>query len=302
MMKGPFLVGIVCALAAQVIFGFSLIFTRAITLTVTPMTLLSWRFIVALIIFKACILMRIIKIDIKGKPLKPLIALAFLNPFLHFVGETFGISNTSASEAAVFISIIPVATLILSSLLLKETPTKLKILGISFSVAGIIVIMSVRGLSAIFNPFGYIMLFMACVSYALYAIVVQKEESFTSAEKSYVMTAFGAFAFTMIAVVENGINSTLITFAMLPVTNFDFLVAILYLGIGSSVVAFLLYNTSIAKIGATRAVSFAGISTIVAIIAGVTILQESFTFLQGVGAALVISGVYMVNVIPKNNQ
>jgi len=293
--KRKYLVGIGFALACQFIFGFSLLFTRTATYLVSPMTLLSWRFIIAFAFYNICVLLRIIKVDFRGKSLRPLILIAIFHPFMYFVGETIGVSQTSASESGTMISTIPIVTLLCSIIVLKIIPTKLQAIGIAVTVFGVVIIVFSQGIDAVFNPFGYAMLLLATVSYSLYAVFAQKAEEFTGAEKTYIMIALGAISFTTIALIENALNGTLSTFAVLPFTNISFLVSVLYLGIGSSVGAFLFYNIAIDKIGATRTTSFSGISTIIAIVAGVFILQENFTFFQGIGAVLVIGGVYLTN-------
>ena len=299
MEKRKILIGIMCAVACQFIFGFSLIFTRAAMDLVSPMTLLSWRFIVAFAALSVCMIIGVIKVELRGKSLGPIIWIAVLFPFIYFVGETIGISLTSASESAAMLAVLPVSTLLCSVLLLKIMPTKLQVTGIVVTASGIAIVVLVQGLDAVFNPIGYAMLLLAIVTYSLYAVFVQKAETFTSAEKSYVMTALGAAVFTVIALVENGMRGTLTAFVLLPFTNVDFFITVLYLGIGSSAVAFLLYNSAIANIGAARVASFAGISSIVAVIAGVVILQERFTVFQGVGVVLVVGGAYLANVMPK---
>ncbi len=111
------------------------------------------------------------------------------------------------------------------------------------------------------------------------------------------MICFTAFAF-----VENGKSGKLMEFFTLPYTNFDFLIAILYTGIGASMLAFILYNSAIQYIGITRTASFVGISTIVAIMAGILILNEKFSLFQGIGSVLVIGGVYLANIIQKTES
>jgi len=288
-------IGTICTLACQFIFGFSLLFTRTATDLVSPMTLLSWRFIVAFVFFTLCVFLGVIKVKIAKPFLSLVLIVAVFYPFLYFVGETIGVGFTSASESGAMLAVIPIVTLICSIFLLKVMPTKSQILGICVSVMGIVVIVLVQGIDAVFSLPGYAMLLLAVISYALYAVFAQKAATFTSAEKSYVMTVLGAVVFTVIALVENGMKGTWAAFFMLPLENTGFLVAILYLGIGSSVGAFLLYNTAIANIGATRAVSFSGVSTIVSIMAGVVILRESFSLIQGIGAVLVVGGVYLAN-------
>ncbi|WP_245157046.1 DMT family transporter [Anaerovorax sp. IOR16] len=296
MEKKKVIIGIICVLICELLFGFSNIFTKRITNLISPVTLLSWRFILAFIVLNLCVCLRIIKLNIKGKSIKPLLMIAIFQPILYFIGETFGIQFTTASESGTFIACIPIVTLICSALILKEKPNKWQIIGISITAIGIMCIVLIKGMEASFHPIGYFMLFLGVLSYSLYAVFSQKAADFTDIDKTYVMIALGAVFFTLIALIENGRAGTINDFILLPITNIDFLVAILYLGIGSSVLAFLLYNIAISHMGTNKTASFAGISTIVAILAGVIILNEPFSFGQLIGTVLVIGGVYIANI------
>jgi len=300
--KNKILSGSLSAIFCEVLFGFSYLFTKRITDSISPMTLLSWRFIIAFLFFNICMLAGILKVDFKNKSISSLFLVGIFQPVLYFIGETIGINLTSASESGTIIACIPIITLLLSSLLLKEIPTKLQVTGVSISAIGIILIVLTKGAEVTFNPVGYIMLFLAVTSYSLYSVFSEKANQFTSTEKTYVMIAFGTVAFTGIAFVENLKSGTLKDFFILPFTNLNFLITVLYLGIGCSVLAFLLYNLAISYIGTNKSASFVGISTIVTVIAGIIILKEKFTIIQIVGTILVISGVYLANVIYISNK
>ncbi|EHE93737.1 Transporter, drug/metabolite exporter family, partial [Streptococcus thermophilus CNCM I-1630] len=49
---------------------------------------------------------------------------AILNPIIYFICETTGIRMTTASESGAFLACIPVVALIMSSLILKEWPSR----------------------------------------------------------------------------------------------------------------------------------------------------------------------------------
>jgi drug/metabolite transporter (DMT)-like permease len=106
--------------------------------------------------------------------------------------------------------------------------------------------------------------------------------------------------FTIIALAKNIKSGTLEEYLSLPFANFDFFIVVLYLSIGCSLLAFLLYNMAVELIGTTRAISFVGVSTIVTVMAGIIILKEKFSATQGDGTALVIGGVYLANKIPES--
>ena len=133
------LIGCLCALGCETLYGLSYIFTKQATELASPFALLGWRFLIAFIIMSAIVINGIIKIDLKNKNIRPLIMAAFFSPCIYFVAETIGISQTTASESGVFLACIPVVSLIASTLILKKRPTKLQIVGILVTLIGVII-------------------------------------------------------------------------------------------------------------------------------------------------------------------
>lgn len=295
MMKNKAIVGVLAVLVCEVLFGFSYLFTKSITDSISPMSLLSWRFIFAFIIINLCVLTGIIKVNFKGKAIRKLLVIAVFHPVFYFIGETVGINLTTASESGTIIASIPIVTILCSALVLKVLPTKLQVTGVSLTAVGVIIIVLAKGVEATFNPIGYIMLFLALISYSLYSVFAEKAVEFSSTEKTYVMIALGAAIFTILALFENITAGTLQEFILLPYTNKDFLITVVYLSLGCSVVAFILCNIAISCIGTNRSASFVGVSTMVTVIAGIIILKEKFSLFQGIGTLLVLGGVYLAN-------
>ena len=297
--KNKVALGVVSIIVCEVLFGFSFLFTKTATASVSALTLLSWRFMAAFVVMSLCALAGIIKLDFRKKSVSPLVLVAFFHPVLYFAGETAGIRLTTASESGTIIACIPVVAILMSILILKEPPTRLQLAGVAVSIAGVIVIVLVKGAEAAFSTLGYVLLLSAVFSYGLFSVFSQKASRFSSAEKTYVMVALGALVFTAAALVENARGGTMSQFVSLPVHNTDFLYAVLYLGVGCSVFAFFLNNVSIANIGTNRTATFAGLTTVVAVLAGVLILGEQFSVLQGLGAAMVLGGVYLANITAR---
>lgn len=297
MKKEKTLVGIVSIIICEVLFGFSFLFTKNLTDTVSPFTLLSWRFITAFVMMNICVLLRFIKVDFRNKRILPLFSIAIFQPGIYFIGETFGVKLTTASESGVIIACYPIVALVVSTIVLKEAPARQQVAGIGTAAAGIILIVLMKGLEASFNPLGYILLLFALLSYSMYSVNSQKAEEFTNTEKTYAMIALGAVVFTAAALIENASSGSLKEFILLPFSSAEYLVGFLYLGVGCSAAAFFLYNVAISAIGTNRSASFAGLSTIVTVIAGIIILREKFSVMQGAGTVLVLGGVYLANII-----
>lgn len=290
--------GILFVLACELLFGFSYLFTKNITNQVSPLTLLSWRFVTGFLFMTFLILFGIVKVNLKSRSIRPLIVMAVLQPVLYFISETVGISLTTTSESSLIIAVLPIMTLIVSSAVLKKKPSRQQVIGITITLAGVLAVVLEKGLQASLNIAGYCILLVSVVSYSLYSVFSEKVHDFTSSEKTYVMMGAGAIVFTLLALAEHAVAGTLKGFLTL-FTNAEFAVSILYLGAGCSVIAFLLYNSAISYLGANRTVSFAGLSTIVAIISGVILLKEDFSFTQGAGTVLVLLGVYISNFQPQ---
>lgn len=236
-----------------------------------------------------------ININIKKKHFSSLLKIAALQPIAYFTCETFGIQMTTASESGSIIACIPIASLVASILFLQKKPTRFQTSGICLTVVGVIVCVTAKGFESSFSGIGYIMLCMAVLSYSLYCVSAEKADKTTSIEKTYVMIACGACFFATMAIAKSIAAGTVVDLLMLPFQNTVFLFSIVYLGIVSSVISFVLFNISISSIGTNKASSFVGISTAVSVLAGVFILDEKFSAMQCYGTLIILLGVYIAN-------
>lgn len=293
--KNKYLGAVFIALFSEILFGLSFIFIKMCVSSISIFTLLSWRGLTAFAAMTVCALLGIIKIDLKGKNLRPLLLLSFFQPISYFVMETMGIRLTTASESGTILACVPIVTMLFSTIFLKDKPTKRQVFFMMMSVTGAVIIGLLGGFQASSNVLGYLFIVGAMCSESAYAITSQKLKGFNSAEKTYAMVASGAVVFTGCALVEHGIKGTLVYYLTLPFTDSNFLICILYLSLGCSVIAFFCANYSISIIGATRRAAFAGLATVTAIIGGVFYLGESFTMMQAVAAVLIMAGAYGVN-------
>jgi drug/metabolite transporter (DMT)-like permease len=113
------------------------------------------------------------------------------------------------------------------------------------------------------------------------------------------MIIAGAVVFVILAMTEGIVKGNLGQIVVLPFVDTGFLIAVLYQGIGCSILAFFLSNLAIAKIGVNRTSSFIGVATVVSIAAGAFLLKEPFTIWQIIGAVVIIIGVYTANAKQK---
>lgn len=290
------LLGYLCAIGTEVIFGMSYIFTKQAVNEASTFALLGWRFVTGFVIMTLCILIGIVKVNFKGKNFKNILIIALFSPVIYYICETLGISYTTASESGVFIATLPIVSFVASALILHKKPTKSQLLGVLVTLCGVGITIFAVGASASFSIIGYGFLVAAVVSYALYSVFVEKETQFTGAEITYIMLSAGALVYAIVAIAEACSEGNLQVLISLPFKNTAFLTAILYQGIGCSIFAFFMSNVAIANIGVNRNASLIGISTVISILAGVVFMNESFTICQIIGAAVIIAGVYIANI------
>ena len=241
----PYLAGVGFA----TIFGFSFLFTKVALDHVDPLRLIGFRFALAAIVISLLALSKVVRISFKGKDLRPLLWIAFFQPLAYFIFETTGISRTSSSQAGMMIALIPIVVAVLSSVVLNEKVLRTQWLFIIMSVTGVLFIalmQDANGAGA--GLAGPLLLLGAVASAALFNILSRhSSQTFSPVEITFVMMWTGAIVFTSAAVVNHARLGTLGTyFSVLSMPGVVY--ALLYLGIVSSVIAFLLVNYSLSQI------------------------------------------------------
>ena len=290
-MKNKTTIATLAALVGYSIFGFSFLFSKTALNLTTPFVLLAVRFLAAFLLLNILVLVGVIKLDLKGKPIKMLLVLGLVQPVLYFICESYGIAMTTASFSGVMIGLVPVVGLVFDMIFMKERCTVLQAVFTVTSVIG--VAMTTTGGFGTVSILGFVLLLGAVVTAVLYAIISRKTaEHFSPFERTYVMFALGTVAFTVMALVETKGN---VGALVAPLSNPTFWLCILYLSVVSSVCAFTAINFAVGHISAGRAMIFSNFTCVISAVAGVLILKETFTPLQLVGVVIIIISVFGVS-------
>lgn len=280
------------AFCGNSIFGFSFLFSKLAMGVAEPFVLLAVRFLVAFILMTVLMFAGVVKCDLKGKDLKPLILLGILQPVIYFICESYGIKYSSSSFAGIMIALIPIAGVLFGFIMLGEKPTLAQVIFSVISVGGVIVMTTTGGMGG-FQMKGLVILLGAVFSGAMFSTWSRKiADQFTAFERTYVMFGIGSIVFVSWAIIKAGTNTAL---WITPFTSVKFWASIIYLSCVSSIGAFLLLNKALDVLDVARSLVFANVTTVISVVAGVVFLKESFSAIQIVGIVLVIVGVYGVN-------
>ena len=293
-MKNQKLKGCAAALLANIIFGFSFLFSKVSLSYAEPLTIAAVRFTLAFAVLSILWAFGAIKMNFKGKKKKKIILMALAQPLFYFVFELYGIANTSSAISGVIISLVPVAVIVLSTLFLKERPTIRQVLFSALSLASVIFISILSNDNKLSTPLGIAFLSGAVLSAAVFNILSRSEAAtYSPTERTYIMFLIGAAGFNAIAFCVHG--TSFFTSAVSALAQPLFLISVIYLSIVSSIAAFLLYNYATSLITSVQAASFSNIITVVSVLAGIFIMGESLSPVQIICSLLIIIGVLGVN-------
>ena len=286
----------VAAIISSILFGLSFLFSKIALTVANPLALVAFRFLLAFSVMSALIMFKIFKVNYKNKPLKELILVCLAEPVVYFIFETYGIRETSSSIAGLMLAIIPIAVTILGVYFLKEIPSIKRVMYIVVSVSGVAIIGVMSASDNTSTSLRGILLLLGAVTCAgLFTIISRKaSKHFTPIEITYFMMGSGAVFFNLIWITSLTIRGEITTYFE-PLSKPEFIIPVLFLGILSSIVAYLLINYTLSKIEASNTSVFANISTIVSVVAGVVILKETFHFYDFIGSALILIGVWGTN-------
>lgn len=206
-----------------------------------------------------------------------------------------GVSLTSPINASIVTTFLPIITMIISALYLKEPITFKKILGVVVGGAGaILIIVSSTQQDALStasntNLKGILLVFLAQLSYAIYFVFFKK-----FVEKYSPITLMKwMFLFATITYLPFGQSEFMhIDYTIIPFSVYR---DITFVVLGSTFFTYLMVPIGQKNLRPTVASMYNNLQPIVATIAAAIMGIDAFGPLKGMAIALVFIGVYIVN-------
>lgn len=270
---------------AVLLWSASLVATKIAYLSFSPLQLAAGRALLAAVLFGIIRTLQPVRLSISGKDKKTVLLSGALGVTLYFALQNVGVSMTSASNAALIIASYPAITTLLEYVFYRVEPGPLKIVGIATAILGV-AILSQASLSSGTNSFlGGIILIGAGVVWTLYNFltrdIVQRYDGVTL---TYYQMASGTLFFIPLLAIDG--------FMPQPLTG-GALGAFLYLALGCSFAAFLLYNLGLRRLTASASVSLMNLVPVFGVLFSYLILKEPIHPSQILGGVIVGLGVAM---------
>jgi drug/metabolite transporter (DMT)-like permease len=283
--RGALIAIILCVL----FWGFSFVSIKITVAVFPPMTLGALRFAIALV-FLFVIKVKLARFErLRRRDLPFLLGAGLSGVTLYFFFENTGVSLVTASEASIIIAAIPVISMFAEWAAAKIRGNGFRITmrrwaGTAASVLGVWITAGVS-FSVSGSAAGYFYMLGAALSWVIYCFCTRP--LFQGHSRIFIVfwqSFFGFLGFIPFSLME----MSRWTMPELPA-----LAHLLFLAVCCSALGYWFYARSLEILGIEISTIFVNLIPVITAIAGFLVLGERLTPLQWLGAALVISGVYL---------
>jgi len=208
-----------------------------------------------------------------------------------------GLQTTSATNGALLNSFIPIATILLSWLLLKKNLSIGEYLGIVISFIGVITIVikgNLTGITQIQVNIGDFWVIVAVIDWALYTVLLHyRPKTITPQLLLSAMVIIGIV--TLIAPVYWEINHLNHPLHFSPNT----IIGLIYMGIFPGYLSYVFYNRGVAEIGPGKASLFIHLMPVFGTLLAFVFLHESVHLYHALGIILIMAGIVLTMWVKK---
>jgi len=253
-----------------------------------PIGLSFWRWFLATLIFTPFVLKAIIKEkDIILKHFPKIVILSLLSISAFNSLAYISLQYTTALNATILNSFIPIFILIIVSLFFKEKISRYQVVGIFISLLGVFIILSRLDINIIknitFNK-GDLWMLLAALDWAMYSILLKYLRPTELKPMTFlgIMMILGTI-FLIPLYLANPFNELMITL------NKDVIYALAYIAIFPSIISYLAWNYGLQKIGVALGGQYIHLMPIFGALMAVLFLGEKielYHILGGIGIGL----------------
>jgi drug/metabolite transporter (DMT)-like permease len=223
-----------------------------------------------------------------------LVGFAIYNSFIYTAGHF-----TTAINMALIGSIIhPIVATVLAAIVLKEKLHWKNTAGIILGIIGIILLIAkgdINNILAFRFSTGDLWMVAAGCCFGTYNVYVKRKPiGISNNSFLLVLFAIGALILFPFSMYE-------MAYVQPVLFSWKFFAILLYIGIGNSTIAYLLWNNAIHRLGAGKTSLFGTLIPLASAIEAVFILNETFSLFQAISGLIIISGI-IINTWPTQKN
>ncbi|HET7678326.1 MAG TPA: EamA family transporter [Candidatus Limnocylindrales bacterium] len=275
--------------AAAIVWGGAVGITKLALTDVPPLTLAFLRFAAASLLLVAFERRRSDAPSLRSLPWRQLAVLGLTGVALFFALINSGLALTTASDTALISGAMPAAAAAAGWLFLRQRLDAIGLLALALSVAGAAIVATAQapGPELPGRLVGNLLVAGSVASWALYTVAGGRLQSVPPLTAVTWSGALGALFLAPVAALElfGGARITLTVPALL---------AFVYLTLGASCVAYLLWNRGVRVVSAFESGVVVNLIPVAGVAAAVLLVGERLEPRQLVGGALILAGVLLV--------
>lgn len=281
---GKKILPVLALLLAMVLWGSSFVAMKYSFQVMHPLSVILGRMVIASLCFLP-FFRSFARMGLHRRHVLPVLAMCTCEPCLYFLFESLALVHTSASQASMITSMLPLLVALGAGFFLGERISLRTLCGFFIAAAGALWLsLGGEGTSQAPHPaLGNFLEFLAMICAAGYTILMKQ-----LSKEFHPFFLTGLQAFTGALFFSPALLLPKVQAASWSISGWCM---VLYLGTVVSVGAYSLYNFGISRIPASQASAFVNLIPVFSILLGYLMLGERLTFWQWLACALVFCGV-----------
>ncbi|MBN1159174.1 MAG: DMT family transporter [Bacteroidales bacterium] len=211
--------------------------------------------------------------------------IGFFEPFLYFMGESYGVRLLTSTTASVVISTVPLFAPLAAVIFYRERFTLINYIGLVISFTGVTMILTAEGGFVLDQITGVLLMLVAVFSAIAYSVFVKRLMGLYSA---LTIVAYQSL-FGLLLFLPFFLFSDLSHFLKVQ-NSMESWLPILKLGVFASSIAFILFVFSIKNLGIARTNVFVNLIPVLTAMFSFLFLHENFPFIKIIGIIIVVTG------------
>ncbi len=288
------IIGLLCGLGAASIWGGMYVVSKVVLEIIPPFSLVTLRLVLGAITLAIILLIKGFP-KLSRKQVLQILGVGFVGYGISLSLQFLGTKLSTAANGSLVTSATPAFVLLFAWMLLKEQITPRRLLALFLATLGVVAVIDPR--SAQLNPklfLGNLFLIGAAITWALYSVLVRKVTQDTDVLFFSLIAFLGGLPVT--------VSASAWELSTIPVGSITLGVVggILFLGIISTALAMVLWNTAFAYVDASLASLTFFAQPVVGTLLGWLFLHERITPLFLFGGALIGVGLVISSREPAN--
>lgn len=270
------------------VWGTTFVSTKVLMINgLSPAQIFTLRFAIAYILMLAFSHKRLFADSWRDEGLMALLGIT--GGSLYFLSENEAMNFTTTTNTSLIVCSCPLfATLLVRVFYKSARINTVQLLGSLLAFVGMGVVVLNGRFVLHLSPVGDALAFTACICWAVYSLLMKMvSERYSAAFITRKVFFYGVLTITPYYIIEPGMPAMDIFLKPAVIGN------LLFLGCLASMVCFLTWNWCISKLGAVKATNWVYFNPITTMMAASLILGERITVYFLLGAACILTGMYL---------